>query len=130
MSQLVKAVMASDTGHRKMLQQNSFSPLFQDVFSRKEHIEEVRDASFSDAKMYKIGVTLGSVIAVSELDAVRQGDDVLHEAILRTRREIVEAVFGEFRQDFMLLNRAIYDRDFQKARSLLTEFERKMYEVD
>ena len=130
MSQLVKAVMASDTGHRKLIQEKAFSPLFQDVFSRQDHIAEVRDPNLYTAKMYKIGVTLGSQIAVSELDAIRQGDDVLHEAILRTRREIVEAVFGEFRQDFMLLNRAIYDRDFQKARSLLTDFERKMYEVD
>ena len=82
MSQLVKAVMASDTGHRKMIQENSFSPLFQDVFSRQEHITEARDANLYVAKLYKIGVTLGSQVAVSELDAVRQGDDVLHEAIL------------------------------------------------
>lgn len=130
MSQLVKAVVATDTGHRKLVQNKAFSPLFQDVFSRQEHVAEVCDASMFTAKMYKIGVTLGSQVAVSELDVVSQGGDVLHEAITRTKRQIVEAVFGEFREDFYRIEGAIYDRDFQKARSLLTEFQRKMYEVD
>lgn len=130
MSQLVKAIMATDTDHRKMIQQKAFSPLFQDVFSRQEQVAEARDANFYIAKLYKIGVTLGAQVAVSELDMITQDENVLQEAIDRTKRQIIEAVFGEFRQDFYQLEAAIYDRDFQKARSLLTVFQRKMYEVD
>lgn len=125
MSQLVKAIMSTDTGDKKLI--NSFSPLFQDVFEKKEHIAEVRDSDMYLAKIYKIGVTLGAKVTVSELDAVH-GDAIL-EAVERTKRSIVEAVFGEFREDFYRLESAIYDRDFQKARTLLTEFQRKMYEV-
>ena len=128
MSQLVKAVMATDTGHRKMIQDKTFSPLFQDVFSRQEHLTEGRDVNFYSAKIYKIGITLGNQVAVSELDIVQQGNDALQEAIDRTKRQIIEAVFGEFRQNFYQLETAIYDRDFQKARSLLLDFQCKMFD--
>lgn len=126
MSQLVKAVMGADTGKRKTI--GAFSPLFQDVFSMHESIQEVHNVDLHIAKLYKIGVTLGNTVTVSELDCVSNGNAV-SEAIERTKRSIVEAVFGEFREDFYRLESAIYDRDFQKARSLLTEFQRKMYEV-
>lgn len=131
MSQLVKAVMATDTGQRKTFQDDSFSPLFRDVFNQKEIISEVRDANFYISKVYKIGVTLGNEVVVSELDVVsRRNDDALQEAIDRTKRGIIEAVFGEFREDFYRIESAIYDRDFQKARSLLTKFQQKMYGID
>ena len=126
MSQLVKAIMATDTGKRKTI--GAFSPLFQDVFSIHETIQEVRHIDLHVAKLYKIGVTLGNTVTVSDLDCVNNSDAV-SEAIERTKRSIVEAVFGEFREDFYRLEAAIYDRDFQKARTLLTEFQRKMYEV-
>ena len=126
MSQLVKAVMATDTGKRKTI--GSFSPLFQDVFSVRETIQEVHNVDLHMAKLYKIGVTLGATVTVSELDCVSNSDAV-SEAVERTKRSIVEAVFGEFREDFYRLESAIYDRDFQKARTLLTEFQRKMFEV-
>ena len=126
MSQLVRAVMATDTGDRRLL--HTFSPLFQDVFEKKEHITEIRDSNMYAAKVYKIGVNLGAKVVVSELDAVNCAD-AISDAIERTKRSIVEAAFGEFREDFYRLESAIYDRDFQKARSLLTEFQRKMYEI-
>ena len=125
MSQLVKAIMATDTGERKLIQ-DSFSPLFQDVFSRKESFAS---HDMCAAKTYKIGITLGNQCTVSELDTLAN-EDALSLAVERTKRGVVEAVFGEFREDFYRLETAIYDRDFQKARSLLTIFQRKMYEVE
>lgn len=92
MSQLVKAVMATDTGHRKMIQDKTFSPLFQDVFSRQEHLAEGRDVNFYSAKIYKIGITLGNQVAVSDLDIVQQGNDALQEAIVRVAAEIGKAM--------------------------------------
>lgn len=122
MSQLAKAVLASDTGERKLLD-GKFTPLFQDVFSMKEYVLE---DPVECAKIYQIGVTLGNKAAVSEFETLKHGD-ALTDAIERTRRSIVEAVFGEFRQDFRLLEGAIYDRDFLTARNLLVQLEDKMF---
>ena len=127
MSQLVKAITATDTGARKYIK-DQFSPLFQDVFSRKEDVAEVRDDLGSVAKVYRIGVTMGAQVMVSDMDYLAN-ENALSESIDRTKRQVIEACFGEFREDFYQLEAAIYDRDFQKARSLLTNFQRKMYEV-
>lgn len=130
MSQIVNAIMATDTGERKLIKEGKFSPLFQDVFERKEHLSEGFDSNGFIAKMYKIGVTLGNQVTVSEINALHLGDYVLEEAIVRTKLAVIEAIFGEFREDFYRIEGALYDRDFQKARTLLTSFQRKMYEVN
>ena len=122
MSQLVNAIRASDTGDRKLLD-GKFTPLFEDVFSVKETI---RKDPLDYATIYQIGVTLGNRAIVSEFENVKNVD-ALTEAIERTKRSIIEAVFGEFRQDFRLLENAIYDRDFLAARNLLVKFEEKMF---
>lgn len=126
MSQVVKAIIAEDTGDRKLL--DSFSPLFQDVFSVREEIHEVRTMQ-DVAKVYRIGVTLGSKCIVSEYEQLTK-EDVLAEAINRTKRSIIEAIFGEFRGDLMHLENAIYDRDFLKAKSLLRSLENKMFSTE
>jgi hypothetical protein len=128
MSQLVKAIAAHDTGNRKALE-GKFSPLFQDVFEKKEHITEVRDSYYDVAKLYRISVTLGQACMISELDQLH-GENVVTMAIERTKKSIIEAVFGEFREDFMQLNNALYDRDFAKARTLLNQFEDKMFSME
>lgn len=123
MSQVVKAITATDTGRRKLL--DSFSPLFQDVFNVKEEIYELRGDEI--AKVYRIGVTLGNQCMVSEVEQLHY-EDALTEAIKRTKRSVIEAIFGEFRQDMRHLENAIYDRDFAKARDALRQLEVKMFE--
>lgn len=125
MSQVVKAITATDTGDRKLL--DSFSPLFQNVFSVKETIQELHHDEI--AKIYRIGVTLGAQCMVTE--NMRDANvDSLTEAINRTKRSVVEAIFGEFRGDIMHLETAIYNRDFAKAKELLRVLESKMFGVD
>ncbi len=124
MSQVVKAITAQDTGERKVFH-DSFSPLFQDVFNIKSEIQEFKHLS-DVAKAYRIGVTLGAQVYVEDLEMVTN-ENALTNAIDRTKRQVIEAIFGEFRQDFMLVERALYDRDFQKAREYLRVFEDKMY---
>src|SRR5574343_415315 len=100
MSQLVKAIMARYTGDRKL--QESFSPLFKAVFNSRELLSETHTTSFESAKIYEIQVTLGMRTTVTESDAL--GDkDALSEAILRTKKAVIEACFGEFREDFFLI---------------------------
>ena len=127
MSQVVRAIEAHETGNRKLLQ-DGFSKLFQDVFSVKSQIQEVKCPEV--AREYRIGVTIGSQVWVSELEVIKQGANVLGEAINRTKRQVIEAIFGEFRHDFMILERALYDRDFQKSRDTLRVIEQKMFGVE
>ena len=62
MSQVVRAIESVDTDTRKVLR-DSFSPLFQDVFTAKSTIQELR---FDEVvKEYRIGVTIGSQVLVS-----------------------------------------------------------------
>lgn len=127
MSQLVKAITASDTGNRKVLS-NSFSPLFQDVFQIKSEIHDLHDYG-RVAKVYKIGVTISSQVMVDDLDQINDVS-ALGDAIERTKLQVIEAIFGEFRHDFMMIERALYDRDFQKARDNLRVLEEKMFGVE
>jgi alcohol dehydrogenase YqhD (iron-dependent ADH family) len=128
MSQVVRAIGAHDTGERKLIKE-SFSTLFQDVFNIKSHIQDLRGTE-GIAKQYRIGVTLGAQVWVSELEIHQGKCDVLQEAIDRTKRQVIEAIFGEFRQDLMLTERALYDRDFQKARDYLRILEQKMFGIE
>jgi alcohol dehydrogenase YqhD (iron-dependent ADH family) len=128
MSQVVRAIEAHDTGERKLIKE-SFSTLFQDVFNIKSHIQDVRGTE-GIAKQYRIGVTIGSQVHVSDLDLLQEGGDTLEEAIHRTKRQVIEAIYGEFRQDLMLTERALYDRDFQKARDHLRILEQKMFGIE
>lgn len=128
MSQVVKAIAAIDTGQRKVFDEKKFTPLFQDVFESKLQVSDAQDISYVTAKVFKIGVTLGQTAMVTELEQLGS-DDALSEAIYRTKRSVIEAIFGEFREDFMRVQNALYDRDFQKARTLLVAFENKMFEV-
>jgi hypothetical protein len=133
MSQVVRAIEAHDTGNRRVIR-DGFSPLFQDVFSVKSAIRE--DPMYL-ATEYRIGVTIGSQVMVEQSSMREHRNELvpnnknfneeLHEAILRTKRQVIEAIFGEFRTDFKMIERALYDRDYQKARDYLRVFEDKMY---
>jgi hypothetical protein len=123
MSQVVKAIVGTDLGGRKILR-DQFSPLFQDVFDVKETIHEVRLDRV--AKRYHIGVTIGADVWIGE-DLQYSHDNAVAEAIERTKSHVIEAIFGEFRQDFMMIERELYNRDFQKARDHLRILEERMF---
>lgn len=132
MSQIVRAIMARDTGQRQVAT-DSFSPLFKEMVSITEKSSEDVSYTYDAYIRYDISVKIGNSVSVSA-DSIRmskeKSDGELGFAIQRTKQAVVEAIFGEFREDFYLISSALYDRDFQKARSLLNEFQRKMYEVD
>lgn len=128
MSQVVRAIAAVDTGQRKVIDNKKFSPLFQDVFNMQERIEDVHSADYFTAKLYRIGITLGYQSMVTD-NNLKDGPEELELAIERAKKSVIEAIFGEFREDFLRLNNALYDRDYQKAQALLVQFERKMFEV-
>lgn len=126
MSNLVRAIAATDTGDRKYIKQKT-SKLFQDVFAMREETHTVYTPDI--ARVYRIGITLGNQVMVPEHTSV-QNENALTLAIERTKEQVIEAVFGEFRQDFRMIEKLLYDYDFEGAATALREMERKMYTTE
>ena len=122
MSQVVNAIVATK-GDRVRVKQTK---LFRDVFSVREDMETTRTA-FTEIQ-YRIGVTIGSQCWVDELTQIKDSD-ALTEAINRTKRQVIEAIFGEFRVDFRNIERALYDSDIETARVMFHALEDRMFQV-
>ena len=121
MSKVVNAIMATKEERRRFKQ----TKLFQDVFAVREDIQTVNPGI---EIQYRIGVTLGAQCWVSEMEQ-QSNDDALVMAIQRTKRQVVEAIFGEFRADFRSIERALYDSNIEEARMMLHALEDRMFEV-
>lgn len=124
MSKVVNAIVAGKGDHRRLKR----SKLFQDVFAVREDIQELNGRAAGTEIQYKIGVTLGAQCWVDETERITN-DIALTEAIERTKRQVIEAIFGEFRSDFRSIERALYDSDVETARVLFHALEDRMFEV-
>lgn len=124
MSNVVKAIAATDTGERIIKPVKS--RLFRDVFSMKELSG---DLPVDAMTRYRIGITIGSDCFVSDLDKL-QNDNALHEAIQRTKQQVIEAIFGEFRQDFRIIERLLYNYEFEEAATAVRAMEQKMFSTE
>lgn len=120
MSQVVNAIVATK-GNRHRFKQTK---LFQDVFSVREDIQTVAGTEIQ----YRIGATLGAQCWVDELSQLKSGDAV-EMAIERTKRQVIEAIFGEFRADFRNIERALYDSNIEEARVMFHALEDRMFQV-
>ena len=121
MSNVVNAIMAKK-GDRARPKQTK---LFRDVFTVREDIQTV---TAGIEVQYRIGVTLGSECWVDEISIISK-HDALEMAIDRTKRQVIEAIFGEFRVDIRNIERALYDSNIEEARVMLHDLEKKMFEV-
>jgi hypothetical protein len=123
MSKIVDAIMYFDTGERRVLNKRFGTPLFHETVDIKS---DYSDYSTNDyiQKVYRIEVKLGNTCLLNEEQL-----DYINEAVKRTKNQVVEAIFGEFREDFRMIERAIYEHDFNKAGQLLYKFEYKMFNV-
>ena len=121
MSQVVNAIVATKNDRVRLKR----TKLFHDVFAVREDIQTVPTGT---EIQYKIGVTLGAQYWVSEIEQLKN-DNTLAMAIERTKRQVIEAIFGEFRQDFRSIERALYDSNIEEARVLFHALEEKMFEV-
>lgn len=118
MSQVALAITATSTGERKV--HNKLSPLFQDVFNTKSTIQELNSEYGEIYKVYRIGATIGGQCHISEADQ-------MDEAIKRTKMQVIEAIFGEFRPHIRRIEQAIYKYDMETAGKLLHEMEDQMF---
>ena len=125
MSQISKAIMAVQTPERKHITEK-LPPLLQDVFDGKASIRK----DFNVGLVYTIGIKLGSQCVITELELMKSKNNVPEDAINRTKRQIIEAIFGEFRPHIRRIEKAIYDYDYQEAGKLLYELEHVMFEPE
>ncbi len=96
-----------------------------DIFDRMVAVtKETASLSFTNAIEYRIMVTIGSMVVVSE-----QQSEELDIAIRNVKRNIVEAVYGEFRENIAQLRLALYSRDTFKAIEVLDTLVNEMYGI-
>lgn len=122
MSQVVKAILAVEGDKKRIVSRDN--TLFNDVFSVRE---DIRTDPVQLETQYRIGVTIGSQCFVSEYDKMKSANALAY-AVERTKRQVIEAIFGEFRQDFRMIERDLYDRNIEGARIKFHELEKKMFE--
>jgi hypothetical protein len=76
---------------------------------------------------YSIGVKFGSSVFVDEGANYRDAFTLVN-AVGQVKRSVVEAVFGEFRQDFRDIEQLIYSHNFSAVAKRLRQFEQKMFD--
>lgn len=126
MSNLVKAIKAHEISAEKTAAKKPLSVLMQELVSVDSDLTS-NNFSFNSTKVYEIGVRFGKKCFVTENEIALGRGDVLRHAIETTKQGIIEAVFGEFREDFIKIKIALLDYDYEKAAKLLADFETKMF---
>ena len=126
MSQVVKAIAATNTGQYKVIPKG-LSPLFVDVFSTKSELSDTHSTDGSVATQYRISVMIGAQCLVTEYETFAKVNALQH-AINRTKCQVIEGIFGEFRMHFRRIEKAIYDHNMEEAGRLLHEMEYQMFE--
>ena len=120
MSELAKAITANVTTYRQAV-----SPLFREMF--RADVEHSRP-QLETGRVYSIKATFGANVLITDQE-LASNDESVSMAVERTKRQVIEAVFGEFRPNFRMIEKAIYERDIEKASKLLYEMEMKMFDT-
>ena len=117
-SRLSKAVYAKPTDQKRLVD----SRLFSEMFVKDEHLNEIITPYIQ--MQYTIQAAFRNDVWISSEQETKN----LDWAIRKTKQSIIEAVFGEFREDMILIQRALYNRDFEVALNLLQNLEKNMFE--
>jgi hypothetical protein len=132
MSQISKALYATDTGKR--FAPRGLSPIFRDVLDESvtglsHHIQDLTPSS-SVYSCYKLQLKLGINFMVGDADISHSKHDVVSASILNAKRNMVEAIFGEFRPQLTRIRMAIENYDTVEATRLLNELEEQMFSIE
>lgn len=73
--------------------------------------------------VYEMNVTLGCQAVI------RQGSGDADVKLKVIRRQVVEAIFGEFREDIYTIERALMNYDTDKAAQAVSDLYRRMFDV-
>lgn len=74
---------------------------------------------------YDIEVKLGAQVYIDDLSLNEV--NVIDRAVFNVRRAVIEEIFGEFRPLLNELSVEIYNRDFDKIKSLINSLYNKMF---
>lgn len=86
-----------------------------------------KEASYEIAP-YSLQYNLECVVKTSFLVNQRDDAHALQGAISKSKRAILEEIFGEFRTDLYKLDVALYDQDFVKAKGHLEAVMKNMFD--
>ena len=124
MSQVIKAITAKPQDRRRVYDKE-LSPIFTDVFNVKEDFAKTIGAMGTQT-LYRIGCNIGAEAWIDNI-GVDDTEQSIADAVQRTRKAVIEAIFGEFRGQFYRIEKALYDRDYEQARALLNQLEVSMF---
>ena len=114
MSKLANLIEAHQTERVKSFPVKSVSTVM-DELSNSAHI------SFLAKREYRLGVTF-QVKGFAQSDNGKDMEDIKDMC----KRQILHEVFGEFQPLIRRLERALYDHDFDEARTALRELDNEM----
>lgn len=121
MSQIARAIQYTDTGNRTTVCPK-LSPLFENMVDVKSEYCD-KYVVLGILKTYRIQLKLTNDFKIDELappESIKEGVD-------RAKRQLIEAVFGEFRPQIRRIEQAIYDYNMEDAGRLLRELEENMF---
>lgn len=84
---------------------------------------EIHDSLYHE---YKIEARLGSKILIS--DVVRNDPVAFKETMRKMRCQLVDIMFGEFREDLRAINLALYRYNVAEAQHLVNQLYEKMFD--
>lgn len=133
MSELTKAILVNSINSSNELYYRSIPRRATAVEMMKVGEHWTTDsAQWHDTKIYSIEAKIGHKVYIDSLTLAKAKSEgqVLHEATQNAKKAIVECVFGEFREYFILIGLALHDYDIVKARDLLYKMEQQMFTLD
>jgi hypothetical protein len=98
---------------------------FNSVVKVNEVIETITP---TQAILYKIEARIGREILIQDNLASKNEQDMLEEAVKKVKRQVIEAVFGEFREDIYLVYQSLWEWNCREAEDRLRKLEQKMFD--
>ena len=77
---------------------------------------------------YSLECKIGSTFVVQPGNSLHDTAVSVQSALYRCKRQILEEIFGEFRQDLYNLDVALYNQDYEKAKTLLDGVIKNMFD--
>lgn len=116
MSKLSEMIKAAQTSERRAV--------IEPLIDFRTTVERAGPASYPEHYVYNFKAEFGCSATVKY---GAKGD--LDQKVRMIRRQVVEYIFGEFREDIHAIERALFDYDTQAAEKLVGDLYRKMFDV-
>lgn len=80
-----------------------------------------------DGYRYQMGARITASFVIT--DEEHSSADMLRHQVERTKRQIIEAVFGEFRDPIYALREALMEADIDAAHRALDKLQKQMFDI-